>query len=275
MRQISTIAEFLEWRESLDSAKVGFVPTMGALHKGHQSLITKSVSENAHTIVSIFVNPTQFGANEDLSTYPRTLSADLELCKRSDVSVVFTPSIKEIYPYDEAIKILAPNSMSYVLEGASRPGHFDGVLQIVLKLFNLVRPNKAYFGKKDAQQLLLIKQMVRDLFLPIEVCACDIVRDDDGLALSSRNIYLTSSQRQLALAIPKSLFAIKRAFDDSEMSFDKLAQIALEILKDIEVEYLCACDYNLKRIDTIIQNQSLILLTAKIGKTRLLDNLWL
>ena len=165
---------------------VGFVATMGALHKGHLSLIEKSLQENTHTIVSIFVNPTQFGENEDFGSYPRTLEADLALCEKAGVSAVFAPSVEDMYSTDE-ITFNPPKNMGYILEGFDRPTHFAGVIAVVLKLFMLIKPRKAYFGQKDAQQVLILQKMVRDLFLDIEIVPCEIVRDDDGLALSSRN----------------------------------------------------------------------------------------
>lgn len=196
MRALETIATLREYRKSLKES-VGFVPTMGALHKGHQSLIERSLKENSHTIVSVFVNPTQFGANEDFSAYPRPLEKDLALCEGLGVSAVFLPKTSEMYPYEieQRLKLYAPTFLSRSLEGAMREGHFDGVVQVVLKLFHLVHPTRAYFGKKDAQQLLIIQHLVKDLLLDIEIAPCEIVRDSDNLALSSRNVYLDATQR--------------------------------------------------------------------------------
>ncbi len=274
MKIIRTTNELIAFRDTLKGS-VGLVPTMGALHKGHQSLIAQSLADNDYTFVSIFVNPTQFAPNEDLATYPRQLEMDSKLCKELGVDVVFAPSATEMYPKDDECTILAPKNMAYILEGFARPTHFNGVLQILVKLFGLTRASNAYFGQKDAQQLLIVKRMVEDLFLPIRINACPIVRDTDGLALSSRNIYLSKEERKQALAIPRSLESIHKAYNQGEKDFGKLALIALEILKDLEVEYLQACDYNLLQINTIIPNQSLIVLTARVGKVRLLDNLWL
>lgn len=206
MRVLETIVALREYRKSLEES-VGFVPTMGALHKGHQSLIERSLKENSHTIVSVFVNPTQFGANEDFNAYPRPLEKDLALCEKLGVNAVFVPKIGEMYPYEaeQRLKLYAPKFLSSSLEGAMRKGHFDGVVQIVLKMFHLVNPTRAYFGKKDAQQLLIIEHLVKDLLLDIEIAPCEIVRDDDNLALSSRNVYLNATQRKQALAIPKAL----------------------------------------------------------------------
>ncbi|MGL2675250.1 pantoate--beta-alanine ligase, partial [Helicobacter pylori] len=205
MRALETIATLREYRKSLKES-VGFVPTMGALHKGHQSLIERSLKENSHTIVSVFVNPTQFGANEDFSAYPRPLEKDLALCEGLGVNAVFLPKTSEMYPYEieQRLKLYAPEFLSCSLEAAVRKGHFDGVVQVVLKLFHLVHPTRAYFGKKDAQQLLIIQHLVQDLLLDIEIAPCEIVRDSDNLALSSRNVYLNATQRKQALAIPKA-----------------------------------------------------------------------
>lgn len=274
MQVFTTIQELQNWRENLNGT-LGFVPTMGALHQGHLSLLQKSKEENSHTLLSIFVNPTQFGANEDFGKYPRTLEKDLALAKEMGIDAVFAPEIAQMYPSQDEITLNPPHLMGYVFEGAIRSGHFDGVLQIVLKLFNLTRPNRAYFGKKDAQQLLLIQKMVKDLFLSIEIVPCPIVRDTDGLALSSRNIYLTLEQREIALQIPQTLQYIQTLVLQGENNCQKLKTLALANLKDLEVDYLAFCNHSLEELQTIIPNQSLVLLTCKVGTTRLLDNLWL
>ncbi|MFT2607846.1 pantoate--beta-alanine ligase [Helicobacter pylori] len=275
MRVLETIATLREYRKSLKES-VGFVPTMGALHKGHQSLIERSLKENSHTIVSVFVNPTQFGANEDFSAYPRPLEKDLALCERLGVNAVFLPKTNEMYPYEieRRLKLYAPTFLSYSLEGAMRKGHFDGVVQVVLRLFHLVHPTRAYFGKKDAQQLLIIQHLVKDLLLDIEITPCEIVRDDDNLALSSRNVYLNATQRKQALAIPKALESIKQAIDKGEKACKKLKKLGLEILETLEVDYLEFCNHKLEPLKTIEPANTLILVAARVGKTRLLDNLW-
>ncbi|MGL2892598.1 pantoate--beta-alanine ligase [Helicobacter pylori] len=275
MHVLETIAALREYRKSLKES-VGFVPTMGALHKGHQSLIERSLKENPHTIVSVFVNPTQFGANEDFSAYPRPLEKDLALCERSGVSAVFVPKIGEMYPYEieQRLKLYAPKFLSSSLEGAVRKGHFDGVVQVVLRLFHLVNPTRAYFGKKDAQQLLIIEHLVQDLLLDIEIAPCEIVRDSDHLALSSRNVYLNARERKQALAIPKALEKIKQAIDKGEKACEKLKKLGLEILKNLEVDYLEFCNHKLEPLKTIEPTNTLILVAARVGKTRLLDNLW-
>ncbi|MGL2549398.1 pantoate--beta-alanine ligase [Helicobacter pylori] len=275
MRVLETIAALREYRKSLKES-VGFVPTMGALHKGHQSLIERSLKENPHTIVSVFVNPTQFGANEEFSAYPRPLEKDLALCEGLGVNAVFVPKIGEMYPYEakQRLKLYAPKFLSRSLEGAVREGHFDGVVQIVLRLFHLVNPTRAYFGKKDAQQLLIIQHLVKDLLLDIEIAPCEIVRDSDHLALSSRNVYLNATERKQALAIPKALEKIKQAIDKGEKACEKLKKLGLEILKNLEVDYLEFCNHKLEPLTTIEPTNTLILVAARAGKTRLLDNLW-
>ncbi|GHR59638.1 pantothenate synthetase [Helicobacter pylori] len=275
MRVLETIAALREYRKSLKES-VGFVPTMGALHKGHQSLIERSLKENSHTIVSVFVNPTQFGPNEDFNAYPRPLEKDLALCEGLGVNAVFLPKTNEMYPYEmeQRLKLYAPTFLSHSLEGAMREGHFDGVVQVVLRLFHLVNPTRAYFGKKDAQQLLIIQHLVQDLLLDIEIAPCEIVRDSDNLALSSRNVYLNATQRKQALAIPKALENIKQAIDKGEKACEKLKKLGLEILETLEVDYLEFCNHKLKPLKTIEPTNTLVLVAARVGKTRLLDNLW-
>ncbi|OLR42033.1 pantoate--beta-alanine ligase [Helicobacter pylori] len=275
MRALETIATLREYRKSLKES-VGFVPTMGALHKGHQSLIERSLKENSHTIVSVFVNPTQFGANEDFNAYPRPLEKDLTLCEGLGVNAVFVPKTSEMYPYEigQRLKLYAPTFLSHSLEGAVREGHFDGVVQVVLRLFHLINPTRAYFGKKDAQQLLIIQHLVKDLLLDIEITPCEIVRDDDNLALSSRNVYLNAIERKQALAIPKALESIKQAIDKGEKACEKLKKLGLEILETLEVDYLEFCNHKLEPLKTIEPTNTLVLVAARVGKTRLLDNLW-
>ncbi|UOS04412.1 pantoate--beta-alanine ligase [Helicobacter pylori] len=275
MRVLETIVALREYRKSLKES-VGFVPTMGALHKGHQSLIERGLKENSHTIVSVFVNPTQFGPNEDFNAYPRPLEKDLALCEGLGVNAVFLPKTNEMYPYEieQRLKLYAPEFLSSSLEGAMREGHFDGVVQVVLRLFHLVHPTRAYFGKKDAQQLLIIQHLVKDLLLDIEITPCEIVRDSDNLALSSRNVYLNATQRKQALAIPKALENIKQAIDKGEKACEKLKKLGLEILETLEVDYLEFCNHKLESLKTIEPTNTLVLVAARVGKTRLLDNLW-
>ena len=280
MQVLQSIKELKAFRESLGAQSVGLVPTMGALHKGHLSLISESSRHNAHTIVSIFVNPTQFGQNEDLSTYPRTLEQDLALCENLGVSAVFAPSVEEMYASDDEIAILPPKMMGYVLEGFDRPTHFAGVLQVVIKLFMLTRPHKAYFGKKDAQQVLIVQKMIRDLHLPLEIVACPIVRDDDGLALSSRNVYLSAQERESALCIPRTIERIESALNQGVLETKELENLARQTLDSskspapIHIFYAYFCDHSLAPIARIKRGESLFLLAVRVGRTRLLDNLW-
>jgi len=203
MKTINTV-QYLRQLLKNSVSKIGFVPTMGALHDGHISLIKQAREENEIVIVSIFINPTQFLEGEDFDCYPKRIEADSKICKFAGVDILFMPDINSMYSDDE-ILIKAPILRGFTLEGQRRPEHFDGMLRIVLKLFNLVNPTNAYFGKKDAQQLSLIKQMVENLFLDINIVECEIIRESDGLAMSSRNIYLSQKERILALNISKSL----------------------------------------------------------------------
>ena len=271
MKILTTPQEAIKYRKKLKD--VGFVPTMGALHNGHLSLIKKSINENSHTIVSIFVNPTQFLPNEDLDKYPKRLEADLEICKRAKVDAVFIPKVEDIYSKDE-ILIKAPKIKGYILEGFFRPGHFDGVLQIVNKLFNIIKPTKAYFGQKDAQQLYLIKQMVKNFFFDIEIIECPTVREKDGLALSSRNVYLSESDKKRALTISK---ALKRAakLSTSTNDIEKIKKEMLNILDVDELQYIAFVDREFNYIKNIKPNNTIILIAAKIGNTRLIDNIFI
>ncbi|PAF42512.1 pantoate--beta-alanine ligase [Helicobacter sp. 11S02596-1] len=262
-------------QETLEKdTRIGLVPTMGALHAGHLSLVRTSKQQNTITIVSIFVNPTQFGPNEDFKQYPRDLQKDLSLCEETGVDVVFAPQVATMYPQRDTICLNPPKNMGYVYEGFVREGHFNGVLAIVLKLFNLIKPHRAYFGQKDAQQLLIIKRLVQEFFLPIEIIACPTQRDTDGLALSSRNIYLSSEERKNARKIPQALQTIAKAIEMGETKSAPLLQMGKKALEGIECEYLAICDYELAPLENIQKNASLVLLAAKIGKTRLIDNLW-
>ncbi|WP_120953098.1 pantoate--beta-alanine ligase [Helicobacter sp. L8] len=253
--------------------KIGFVPTMGALHAGHASLIEQARAQNDFVVVSIFVNPTQFAPNEDYQAYPRTLQTDSALCERLGVDVLFAPDPTQIYPLAEKITLQPPASL-LGFEADARPKHFEGVLQVVLKLFNLVRPKRAYFGQKDAQQLLIIQHMVADLFLDIEIVPCVIVRDGDGLALSSRNVYLSPEERVSALKLPQALRAIERAIQEGERDSQKLISLGLEMLQGLKVHYLSVCDRQLTPLEHITLDQTLILAAVQVGRVRLLDNLW-
>lgn len=260
---------------NLDSTipSIGLVPTMGALHDGHKSLIQASTTHNHITIVSIFVNPTQFAPNEDLAKYPRTLENDMQLCKNLDVDIVFIPTSQIMYEEDE-ITLNPPKKMGYILEGYYRPTHFAGVLQIVLKLFNLIMPTRAYFGKKDAQQLLIIQKMVRHLCIPIQIIGMPIIRDFDALALSSRNVYLDSKQRQDAVLIPKAIFHIEsRIIQDNERDTTVLKNEAMKILESLQIDYMDFYTHDLEI--TTRAEKCIFLLAVRVGSVRLLDNLWI
>ena len=273
MKIVKTIQELQSARKELQGS-VGFVPTMGALHHGHVSLIQKSLEQNDHTIVSIFVNPTQFLAHEDLSKYPRKPEADIKICELAGVSILFMPEDDVMYSPLEP-RLLAPSSKAYILEGFSRPGHFDGVLRVVLKLFNLTQPSRAYFGKKDAQQLYLIQNMVQTLFLGVEIIPCEIVREEDGLALSSRNVYLNDEQRSLALLISKSLKVATRCIMAGEREVAPIKAEMLSTLASLHVEYVEILNRDFDTISSIEIGNSIILVCAKVGTTRLIDNLWI
>ncbi|PAF47598.1 pantoate--beta-alanine ligase [Helicobacter sp. 12S02634-8] len=254
---------------------IGLVPTMGALHAGHLSLIQKSKAQNTHTIVSIFVNPTQFGPKEDFNQYPRDLQKDLFLCSTNGVDAVFAPTIAQMYPHSDTITLAPPKNLGYVFEGFIREGHFSGVLTIVLKLLHLIAPNRAYFGQKDAQQLLLIQRLSHDLFLPVQIIPCPTQRDTDGLALSSRNIYLSPQERQIALKIPATLEAIKQKIQEGQTQSAALLAIGKQMLQGLDIEYFAICDHHLSPLDTIQKDGTIVLVAAKVGKTRLIDNLWI
>jgi pantoate--beta-alanine ligase len=272
MKVIQNPKELKSHLKSLN-AKIGFVPTMGALHEGHLSLIKKSLKENDITVVSIFVNPTQFLKGEDLDKYPKKIDADKKICSLAGVDILFLPQTKDIYFDDEAI-IQAPLIKGYILEGASRPGHFSGVLRVVMKLLNIVSPDNAYFGKKDAQQLYLIKKMVNDYFMDVNIVAVDTKREQDGLALSSRNVYLTKEQRQEALKISSSLNIASRMISKG---ITKTSEIRLEMIKTLsplKIEYVEILDRDFNYIKEVQIGNTVILVEAIVGTTRLLDNIW-
>ena len=255
---------------------IGCVPTMGALHAGHASLIERARSECSCVVATIFVNPTQFGPSEDFSRYPRTLDADLDICRRAGADIVFTPAVSDMYSHN-AETIVRVKDISTILEGAHRPGHFDGVTTVVSKLFLITEPDRAYFGQKDFQQQLIIRRMVRDLNFPVEIITCPIIREPDGLAMSSRNRYLTTEERRTATAISQSLW-FAESMADQPHAQPVTVQLALterlNAVPGIELQYaLVACP------DTLIQipagsrvANAVALVAARVGTTRLLDN---
>jgi pantoate--beta-alanine ligase len=272
MQIAKSIEELKSLRAKLNGS-VGFVPTMGALHDGHISLFEASLAKCDNTIVSIFVNPTQFLAGEDLDKYPRRDLEDIAICEKLGVDILFMPDITTMYSKDEP-SIKAPDMRAYILEGARRPGHFDGVLTVVLKLFNIAKPDFAFFGKKDAQQVILIKDMVKNLFLDLSIVECDTIRESDGLAMSSRNVYLDSDDRALALNISKSLFIAKEMIETGEYNIQTIKKSMQNTLEGMDIEYIEAVDRELNNISSIQKNNTLLLVAVKIKNTRLIDNIW-
>lgn len=254
--------------------KVGLVPTMGYLHEGHESLIKRAVKENDKVVVSVFVNPIQFGPNEDLEKYPRDLARDSELCSNAGADLIFHPEKNEMYADDFCTSVNV-TGLTENLCGKSRPVHFGGVCTVVSKLFNIVNPDKAYFGQKDAQQLAVVRRMVRDLSMGIEIVGCPIIREEDGLAKSSRNTYLSPEERKAATILYKSLMLGKKAIEDGERDCKKVIDI---ITKSINSEKLAKIDYiQVVNADSIvdldkIEGRVLVAMAIYIGKTRLIDN---
>ncbi len=255
----------------------GLVPTMGYLHEGHLSLVRRAREENDHVGVSIFVNPTQFGPGEDLEAYPRDLERDLELLRALDVDLVWVPTVEEVYPPGFQTYVTV-EEVSKPLEGAARPGHFRGVATVVAKLFNVFQPDRAYFGQKDAQQVVVIRRMVEDLNFPVEIVVCPIVRDPDGLALSSRNVYLTPEQRAAAPVLYRALCAARDAWMAGERDGERLRQIMRAVLDSeplAQVEYVSAADpETLAELGDAGQGV-LLSLAVRIGRARLIDNILL
>jgi len=272
---IARTIEELQIAKKILSGTVGFVPTMGALHHGHLSLIQQARKENDHLIVSIFVNPTQFLEGEDLDAYPRKDEADIKICELAGVDIVFMPSIDVMYEEDE-LCIGAPAIRGYVLEGEKRPGHFDGMLQIVMKLLNLSGATNAYFGKKDAQQLALITQMIKNYFMDVNIIPCEIVRDDNGLALSSRNVYLQGDEKERALSLSRSLKRATKLVMAGELNVDAIKKEILEVLSEADsVEYVAIVSREFKALKEVEIGNTIILVAAWVGKPRLIDNLWI
>ena len=273
-----TVAEL---RSEIASAKaagktIGLVPTMGALHEGHASLVKAANQENDVVVVSVFVNPTQFGPNEDLNSYPRTLDADCKLAEAQGADIVFAPSPKEMYPSEDMTWVEVTGDVTKVLCGRSRPIHFRGVTTVVSKLFNLAQPDRAYFGQKDAQQVQVLKRMVKDLFFTLQLRIMPIVRETDGLAKSSRNTYLSAEERQAGLILSKSLQHAQKLFAAGERDPQKLvaattALIKTEPMADIDyVEIYQMPDLNACQIP--MQGENLLALAVRFGTTRLIDN---
>ena len=273
-------AKVKEWKKQ--GLSVGLVPTMGALHAGHKSLIDKSVEKCDKTVVSVFVNPIQFGPNEDLDKYPRTLDADADMCEKAGVDIVFAPSPKEMYGEGH---IMSNDFLTYVIPpyfyvdklcGKSRVGHFDGVCTVVNKLFNIVQPDFAFFGQKDAQQLIIIRKMVNDLNIPVEIIPCPIIREESGLALSSRNKYLNPQEKEQALALSKILFNIKACYDKGVTDTRALFETAYGFLTPAHsLEYLDFRDENDLEEKAVADDNTRVFIAVKIGNVRLIDNILL
>ena len=280
MKVINKIEEIKKITE--DSKKnnktVGLVPTMGCLHAGHASLIKKSVAENDLSVVSVFVNPIQFGPNEDYDKYPRTLDEDIKLCSELGADYIFAPSPQEMYPnlekFSDLTMVAPPYKFTDMLCGKSRIGHFDGVCTVVTKLINITSPNKAYFGMKDIQQLFIIKKMVKDLNFSVEIVPCPLVREESGLALSSRNKYLTPEAKTNALTISKALFAIKsgveRGITDTKLLFDTAMTVLAPSIELDYLEFVRAEDF--EPIESITE-PTIAAIAAKVGNVRLIDNI--
>lgn len=276
MKVVKTIREVRDivagWRK--EGLTVGLVPTMGYLHEGHQSLIRKSVAQNDRTVVSVFVNPIQFGPTEDLEAYPRDLERDKQAVEDAGGDLIFNPEPEEMYP-GHFTSFIDTTETTELLCGAVRPIHFRGVCTVVGKLFNIVAPDRAYFGQKDAQQLATIRRFVRDLNFNIEIVPCPIVREEDGLAKSSRNTYLNAEERKAALILSQSLRKGREAIEEGERNVAKVVAIIRESLQTeplARIDYVEVVDFeNIQRIDTI-QGETLVAIAVYIGKTRLIDN---
>jgi pantoate--beta-alanine ligase len=274
METVKTISELRAARLILPQP-VGLVPTMGYLHEGHLSLVRAARSECASVVVSIFVNPTQFGPTEDLASYPRDLLRDLQLLEKEGVNLVWSPDVEDMYPPGFQTWVTV-EGVARPLEGSMRPGHFRGVATVVAKLFNAVQPQRAYFGQKDAQQAVVIRQMVRDLNFNLDVVVCPIVREPDGLAMSSRNTYLNPEERRAATVLYRSLSAARQAYQAGERDADRLRQIMAETIQSeplARLQYVsCADADTLQEITGIVSGRALLSMAVFVGKTRLIDN---
>lgn len=276
MKSVETIFELRKARNELVEP-VGFVPTMGYLHEGHLSLVRQACQECASVVVSIFVNPTQFAPEEDLESYPRDIDRDTSLLEEEGADLVWIPEDEEMYPEGYQSWVLV-EEVTKPLEGAERPTHFKGVTTVVAKLFNAVQPQKAYFGQKDAQQAVVIKQMVRDLNYPLDIVVCPIVREPDGLAMSSRNKYLNKEERKAALSLSQGLFQAKKAFQQGLRDADQLREIVANRVNEeplAELQYVsCANPETLKEQAGEIE-KGLLSMAVFVGETRLIDNVLL
>lgn len=279
METCKTLSQLDQWRSqpNLHGKIIGFIPTMGALHAGHIALINKAKEMCDKIVISIFVNPLQFAPSEDLETYPRNFEQDSKMLEEADVDCLFYPEVSELYP-PHYRTFVAVEEFSDLLCGISRPGHFRGVTTVVLKLFNLVRPIYAFFGEKDYQQLVIIKKMVTDLHIPVKIIPCPTIREADGIAMSSRNIYLNPQERISARLLYKTLKGTKKFILDGERRPKKIRQHMVNLLEQdslITIDYISVCDPETLQELEEINDQVLLALACKIGKARLIDNMLL
>jgi len=274
MKVVVSLDEVRQARGNL-KGPIGLVPTMGYLHEGHLSLVRQARKECESVVVTIFVNPTQFGAHEDLDKYPRDLERDLRLLESEDADLVWTPTNEIMYPAGYQTWVMVED-VSKPLEGAMRPGHFRGVATIVAKFFNAVQPDRAYFGQKDAQQTVVVRRMAGDLNSPVKIIVCPTIREADGLAMSSRNVYLSQEERQSAEVLSQALYQAKEAFKAGERDANRLRQVVLDKLATepvVKVQYIsCAQPDTLQELEGQVE-RALISLAVTIGKTRLIDNI--
>lgn len=273
MRIIKTVIDIVQIRKLLKGS-IGFIPTMGCLHQGHISLVTKAKQENDHVIVSIFVNPTQFGPHDDYKKYPRDIERDLELLKKAHTDFVFLPQVEEMYPLGYETYIHVKN-LANRLEGKSRPGHFDGVATIITKLFNIIRPTRAYFGQKDAQQVVVIKKMIADLNIPVKLVIGKTVRESDGLAMSSRNVYLNKKERQQAVVLYQSLLIAQKLFKEGIYESKKIKLAMKNLINTTSgiIDYISIADPQLLLELKRVKKGALVSLAVCFDKTRLIDNI--
>lgn len=277
MKIVSTVKEVREqvkaWKK--EGKTVGFVPTMGYLHEGHESLIKRAVAENDEVVVSIFVNPMQFGPKEDLASYPRDLKADSVLCENAGAGLIFHPEPEEMYDAGFC-SYVDMNGLTNALCGLSRPVHFRGVCTVVCKLFNIVAPDKAYFGEKDAQQLAVVKRMVKDLNMDLEIIGCPIIREEDGLAKSSRNTYLSAESRKSAVILSKSIFMGKKMIEDGEREASKVITAMQDMINSVpltDIDYVEIVDVNTMNSIEEIKGEILCAIAVNVGgEARLIDN---
>ena len=280
MSQIPIVERVSELRTVLDAARreggsVGLVPTMGYLHEGHQSLVARSVSENDLTAVSIFVNPLQFAEGEDYGTYPRDMERDREMCATAGAGLIFAPSVEEVYP-QTPVTAVTVKGLNAVLEGQFRPTHFDGVTTVVAKLFAMLGPGRAYFGEKDYQQLAIIRRMTVDLSLPVEVVGCPTFREPDGLAMSSRNVYLTDEERPAATVLWRSLQAGRDAVLDGSRDPGEVEAVMDAVLATeprVSPDYVAVVDAATLERPDVLAGELRLLVAARLGRARLIDNI--